>query len=85
MLAEHLRTVLKLRRTVEHDVESEGHIEFLGNCRVREKLAKVAIQKIEEVKFRNPFPEIKRDAEIAGLFRNLNPKAAGPSAQVSKK
>ena len=43
LLSDHLRTVLKLKKTVEQDVEREGHIEFLGNCRMRDKLAKVAM------------------------------------------
>lgn len=87
LLADHLRTVLKLKKTVEQDVEREGHIEFLGNCRMREKLSKVAMQKIEDVRFRNPFPEVKRESEIAAIFRNLNPKVhfTGNTTASSKK
>ena len=79
--------MLKLKKTVEQDVEREGHIEFLGNCRMRDKLSKIAMQKIEEVRFRNPFPEVKRESEIAAIFRNLNPKVhyGGNAPTVSKK
>ena len=68
-------------------MEREGHIEFLGNCRMREKLSKVAMQKIEDVRFRNPFPEVKRESEIAAIFRNLNPKVhfTGNTTASSKK
>lgn len=82
--SEHLRTLLKLKRSVENDVEGETHIEFLSNCRYREKLAKVAISKVEEPKFRNPFPEVKREAEIATIFRTLNPKIQQPASSLKK-